>query len=44
MDGVTDNLQMGGWVNLVCIMGDVRDPLGLHLNQNDIKLGRKWLS
>ena len=38
------NLPMGGWVTPVCIMGDVKDPLGLHLNQNDLKLGRKWLS
>ena len=44
MDGVMANLQMGGWVNLVCIMGDVRDPLGLHLNHNDLKLGKSWLS
>ena len=28
----------------VCIMGDVRDPSGLHLNQNDLKLGKNWLS
>ena len=26
----------------VSIMQDVRDPLGLHLNQKDLKLGRKW--
>ena len=38
------NLPKGGWVTPVCIMGDVRDPLWLHLNQNDLKLGRKWLS
>ena len=31
-------------MTLVSIMGDVKDPLGLHLNQNDLKLGRKWLS
>ena len=28
----------------VSIMRDVRDPLGLHLNQKDLKLGRKWPS
>ena len=38
------NLPKGGWVTPVCIMGDVRDPLWLHLNQNDLKLGRTWLS
>ena len=37
------NLPKGGWVTPVCIMGDVRDPLWLHLNQNDLKLGRKWV-
>ena len=38
------NLPKGGWVTPVCIMGDVRDPLWLHLNQNDLKLGKNWLS
>ena len=28
----------------VSIMRDVRDPLGLHLNQKDLKSGKKWLS
>ena len=28
----------------VSIMQDVRDPLGLHLNQKYQKLGQKWLS
>ena len=28
----------------VSIIRDVRDPLGLHLNQNDLKSGKKWLS
>ena len=28
----------------VFIMGDVRDPSGLHLNQNDLKSDKKWLS
>ena len=28
----------------VSIMRDVRDPLGLHLNQKDLKLGQKWPS
>ena len=26
------------------IMRNVRDPLGLHLNPKDLKLGKKWLS
>ena len=26
------------------IMRDVRDPLGLHLNQKYLKSGKKWLS
>ena len=38
------NLPKGGWVTPVCIMGNVRDQLWLHLIQNDLKLGRKWLS
>ena len=25
-------------------MGDVKDPLGLQLNQKTMKLGQKWLS
>ena len=28
----------------VSIMPDVWDPLGLHLNQKDLKSGKKWLS
>ena len=28
----------------VSIMRDVRDPLGLHLNQKYLKSGKKWLS
>ena len=28
----------------VSIMRDVRDPLGLHLNQKDLKSGKKRLS
>ena len=28
----------------VIIMWDVGDPLGLHLNQKDLKLGQKWPS
>ena len=28
----------------VSIMWDVWDPLGLHLNQKDLKSGKKWLS
>ena len=28
----------------VSIMWDVWDPLGLHLNQKDLKWGKKWLS
>ena len=28
----------------ITITQDVRDPLGLHLNQKYLKLGKKWLS
>ena len=28
----------------VSIMRDVWDPLGLHVNQKDLKSGKKWLS
>ena len=28
----------------VSIIWDVWDPLGLHLNQKDLKSGKKWLS
>ena len=28
----------------VSIMQDIWDPLGLHLNQKDLKSGKKWLS
>ena len=35
---------MGGCVIAVSIMQDVWDPLGLHLNQKDLKSGKKQLS
>ena len=35
---------MGGCANPMCIMQDVWDPLGLHLNQKDLKSGKKRLS
>ena len=38
------NLLMGGCVTPMSIMRDVLDPLGLHLNQKDLKSGKKWLS
>ena len=38
------NLPKGGCVTQVSIMQDVRDPLGLHLNQKDPKSDKKWLS
>ena len=37
-------LPKGGCVTQASIMGDVRDPLGLHLNQKYLKSGKKWLS
>ena len=38
------NLPVGGCMTPVCIIRDVWDPLGLHLNQNDLKSGKTWLS
>ena len=38
------DLPVGGCVTPVSIMRDVWDPLGLHLNQKDLKSGKKWLS
>ena len=38
------NLQMGGCVTQVSIKRDAWNPLGLHLNQKDLKSGKKWLS
>ena len=38
------DLPMGGCVTQVSIMWDVGDSLGLHLNQKDLKSGKKWLS
>ena len=38
------NLPMGGCATPASIMRDVWDPLGLHLNQKDLKSGKKWLS
>ena len=38
------NLPKGGCVTQVSIMRDVWDPLGLHLNQKDLKSGKKWPS
>ena len=38
------NLPLGGCVTEVSIMRDVWDPLGLHVNQKDLKSGKKWLS
>ena len=35
------NFPKGGCVTQVSIMQDVRDPLGLHLNQKDPKSGQK---
>ena len=35
---------MGGCVTQASIMQNVWDPLGLHLNQNYLKLGQKRLS
>ena len=36
-------LPMGGCVTPVTITRDVWDPLGLYLNQKDLKSGMKWL-
>ena len=30
-------------MNPACIIGDGRDLLGFHLNQKDLKSGKKWL-
>ena len=38
------NLPKRGCVTQASIMRDVRDPLGLHLNQKDLQSGKKWLS
>ena len=38
------NLPMGGCVTQVSIIQEVWDPLGLHLNQKDLKTGKKRLS
>ena len=38
------NLLMGGCATQVSIIGDVSDPLELHLNQKAMKSGQKWLS
>ena len=38
------NLLVGGCVTPVSIRWDVWDPLGLHVNQKDLKSGKKWLS
>ena len=38
------NLPVGGCVTSVSIMRDAWDPLGHHLNQKDIKSGKKRLS
>ena len=38
------NLPKGGCVTPVSIMRDVWDTLGLHLNQKDLKSGKKWPS
>ena len=38
------NLPQGGCVTQVSIIWDVWDPLGLHLNQKDLKSAKKWLS
>ena len=38
------NLPVGGCVTPVSIRRDVWDPLGLHVNQKDLKSGKKWLS
>ena len=35
---------MGGWVTQDSIFPDIRNPLGLHLNHNDLELGKNWLS
>ena len=38
------NLHVIGGVTPVSIMLDVRDPFGLHLDQKDLKSGKKRLS
>ena len=38
------NLLKGGCVTQVSRMQNLRDPLGLHLNQKDLKSGKKRLS
>ena len=38
------NLPVGGCVTPVSIIRYTLDPLGLHVNQKDLKSGKKWLS
>ena len=38
------NIPKGGCVTQANIMQDLRDPLGLHLNQKYLKSGQKLLS
>ena len=38
------NLPTKGWVTQDSILPDIRNPLGLHLNHKDLKLGKNWLS
>ena len=38
------NIPIGGCLTPANIMQDVWDPLRLHLNQNDLKLGKQQLS
>ena len=35
---------MGGCVTQASIRPNIRNPLGLHLNQKYLKSGKKWLS
>ena len=44
MAKLTTNLPMGDCVTQASIMRNVRDPLGLHLNQKYLKSGQKRLS
>ena len=38
------NLPKDGCVTQENIMQNVRDPIRLHLNQKDLKSGKKWLN
>ena len=38
------NLLKGGCMTQVSIMQNVRDPLRLHLNPENVKSAKKWLS